>query len=91
MYIPYYIHLNALDFSMPEWRQGKVRSTTNALKTLQRYRWSSHLDYLGENNFPSITERECLARIIGTKQRYKKEIARIITDPDLASVGESIE
>jgi putative transposase len=85
LYIPYYIHLNALDYAMPEWRNGSVKDARKALAALRAYRWSSHLDYLGEKNFPSLTEREFLASIIGTKERYEKEIASIVSDPTVAA------
>jgi putative transposase len=91
LYIPYYIHLNALDLSMPEWRDGKVRNISQALKVLREYRWSSHLDYLGEKNFPSITEREFLAETIGTRTRYEKEICKIIACSEIARGSNSIE
>ena len=91
LYIPYYVHLNALDLSMPEWRDGKVRSISQALKTLREYRWSSHLDYLGEKNFPSVTEREFLAQTIGTRVRYEREIGKIITRLDIASISNTLE
>lgn len=91
MYIPYYIHLNALDFSMPEWREGKIRNVQKALEQLRTYRWSSHLDYLGEKNFPSVTEREQLALIIGTRKRYENEIPKIIADPEIVRRGVLLE
>lgn len=91
LYIPYYIHLNALDLSMPEWREGKIRKVSQALKNLREYRWSSHLDYLGEKNFPSITEREFLAQTIGTRARYEKEISHIITHSELAGGSSNLE
>ncbi|MES2007027.1 MAG: transposase [Patescibacteria group bacterium] len=91
MYIPYYIHLNALDFSMPEWRTGNVTNIKKAFEQLENYQWSSHLDYLGKKNFPSITEREELASIIGTREKYKKEIGRIISNPDIAIGSQNIE
>ena len=91
MYLPYYVHLNPLDYYMPEWRRGGVKDTAKALAYLRTYRWSSHLDYLGEKNLPSITEREFLANIIGTRKRYESEIGSIITSPTIAPVSESLE
>ena len=91
LYIPYYIHLNPLDYSHPGWREGKAKNVQKALATLHNYRWSSHLDYLGEKNFPSITEREFLAGIIDTKNRYEKEIVSIITSQELATQSMNIE
>jgi putative transposase len=35
MYIPYYIHLNALDLSIPKWRDGKVTHISKAFLLLE--------------------------------------------------------
>ncbi|MDO8576392.1 MAG: transposase [bacterium] len=91
LYIPYYIHLNPLDFVMPEWRDGKVKNASQALKHLGAYRWSSHLDYLGVKNFPSITRRDLLSDTFRTRGKYEKEIANIIGAPALANRSAAIE
>ena len=84
LFIPYYIHLNALDLTYPEWRTGQVKDIRKALEHLNTYRWSSHLDYIGIKNFPSITQRELLSSLFETKQNYEKEITNIISDTELA-------
>ena len=91
MYIPYYIHLNPLDYVMPQWREGKVSDPKAALEYLRAYRWSSHLDYLGERNFPSITWRDELSRTLGEPARYLKEIRGILTSHEFAQDSTSIE
>lgn len=91
LYVPYYIHLNALDFVMPEWRNGKVQNAREALKHLETYRWSSHLDYLGVKNFPSITRRDELQELLGTRASYERTIVEIVSDPSLASESNAIE
>lgn len=91
LYIPYYIHLNPLDFAMPEWRDGKVKNASQALKILRAYRWSSHLDYLGVKNFPSVTRRDFLSDILNTRSKYEKEITSIISSPPLADPSTVIE
>ena len=53
VYLPHYIHLNALDIVMPEWRGGNGNIKV-ALRFLESYRWSSYLDYIGKKNFPSV-------------------------------------
>lgn len=89
MYIPYYIHLNPLDYSTPEWRQGKVKDVRKALRKLREYRWSSHLDYLGVKNFPSLIYQK---EIIGlTPARYEREIEHIVTNCDLARASGDLE
>ncbi|MEK7566700.1 MAG: transposase [Patescibacteria group bacterium] len=57
-YILYYIHLNPLDLITPEWRDKKLNNFRKAMKFLDSYRWSSYLDYTGEKNFPSVTQRD---------------------------------
>lgn len=91
LYIPFYIHLNPLDYVMPEWREGNVRDVQKALKHLEEYRWSSHLDYLGVRNFPSITRRDELQELLGTRATYEKTVADIISDQSLANGGDIIE
>ncbi len=90
-YIPYYIHLNPLDLKFPEWRSGNVKDTNAALSYLQTYRWSSHIDYSGTKNLPSITYREFLSPIIGSKNIYEKMIRGIITDPILSEQSATLE
>jgi putative transposase len=91
MYIPYYIHLNPLDLVMPSWRNGKVRKFSNALRYLESYRWSSHLDYIGLKNFPSVTQREFLSDVLGTKGQYLAEMRHIMTSELIASASDAIE
>lgn len=67
-YLPYYIHLNPLDLTLPEWREGKIFDTMKAQRFLESYRWSSYLDYLGKKNFPSVTQRTHLRDIIGSPE-----------------------
>ena len=91
LYIPFYIHLNPLDYVAPEWREGKVKNVRKALGSLLGYRWSSHLDYLGVRNFPSIIRTDIISSTIGTRGNYEKIIADIINDPDLAHDSQLLE
>ena len=74
IHIPYYIHLNPLDLSFPEWRERRLRNHKKAWEFLASYRWSSHLDYTGRKNFPSITNRKLLNEYFGGPKSYEKEI-----------------
>lgn len=91
LYIPYYIHLNPLDYTYPEWRKGEVHDIRAALAYLETYRWSSHLDYLGLPNFPSVTDRYELTLLLGTKSAYESNIVEIIRDPKLAGATNLLE
>ena len=74
IHLPYYIHLNPLDVFAPEWRERRVNDLAQCVKQLESYRWSSHLDYLGKKNFPSVTDRRFLLEVFGGEGGYKKSI-----------------
>jgi len=74
IHLPYYIHLNALDLITPEWRERKLNNFAKAMKFLNSYRWSSHLDYAGEKNFPSVTQRDFLLEFFGGHEQYRRDI-----------------
>ncbi|MFA5360632.1 MAG: transposase [Candidatus Paceibacterota bacterium] len=74
IHLSYYIHLNPLDLIAPEWRERKLNDFVKAIKFLDLYRWSSHLDYLGKKNFPSVTQRDFLLNFFGGQQEYKDDI-----------------
>ncbi|MFH1129548.1 MAG: transposase [Patescibacteria group bacterium] len=78
--LPYYIHLNPLDLSFPEWRARKLNNYNGAMEYLGNYRWSSYLDYAGKKNFPSITNREFLLGVFGGDGKYKQNIEKWLKD-----------
>lgn len=75
IHLPYYIHLNPLDMNFPEWRERVLRNPHKALKFLEEYRWSSHLDYLGKRNFPSVIAKQFLLDVFGGEQAYAKSFS----------------
>lgn len=55
-----YIHANPLELWKSNWKEKRLtkKDIDDALNFLQNYRWSSHLDYLGNKNFSSVVDRE---------------------------------
>lgn len=90
-YIPYYIHLNPLDYKFPEWRGGKLTKHNEALTFLDSYRWSSFLDYNGIKNYSSITDKGVLKNILGSRDQQKKEIINLTLDQMLISGADQLE
>ena len=86
IHLPYYIHLNPLDLKYKEWRDRKLQSVKGAMKFLDSYRWSSHLDYCGEHNFPSVTQRDFLMRVFDSPERYRQRIKDWLSELDLSDV-----
>lgn len=76
IHLPYYIHLNPLDLITPKWRERRLNNFTKAMKFLDSYRWSSHLDYAGEKNFPSVTKRDFLLEFFGGHKQYKEGVTK---------------
>lgn len=86
LYIPYYIHFNPLDMKMYEWREQKIKNIKKAELYLEKYQWSSHLDYIGIKNFPSVTQREVLLDFFKEEGGYKKSIKNMLRNFSIEDV-----
>lgn len=93
IHLPYYIHLNPLDFVFPEWRNREIKDFKKAIDFINSYRWSSHLDYAGENNFPLVTQRKFLMSFFESEKNYKSSIEKWVKnmDMDVAKLSIDIE
>lgn len=93
LYILHYLHLNPLDYlaGASEWRErnkSSIRSADKALDYLDKYRWSSYLDYCGKKNFPSILTKSLFGNAFGDYRKAIKEYLKdvesfIVVDPIL--------
>lgn len=88
LYLPYYIHLNPLDLVAPEWREKRLTDVQKAIRFLESYRWSSHFDYAGKKNFPSITQRAFLEPFIGNGVQYQNGIKEWLQEMDLSHISD---
>ena len=91
LYIPFYIHLNPLDYTHPNWRNGSIKNLKKMLSDLSSYRWSSYLDYMGTKNFPSVIEARTLREVLDSSSSQKKQIAQIVTQADVATLSNNFE
>jgi putative transposase len=66
-----YIHLNPLKF-LKKLDKNKQIDINKTWEALNRYRWSSHLDYLGEDNFGSIINKRFAGDIFKDIREYEK-------------------
>lgn len=79
-----YIHTNGISLIEPRWKELGIKNSQEIIKFLENYKWSSHLDYIGKKNFPSVTNRDFILEIIGGEKgcqeyvedwiKYKGEI-----------------
>lgn len=63
-----YIHTNPISLKEPGWKENGIKDVDDMIKFLENYRWSSHIDYLGRKNFPSVTKREFLVQMLGGEE-----------------------
>ena len=91
IHIPYYIHLNPLDFKFKSWRNGNLNNIDQAITFLDDYRWSSWQDYAKKRNFPSILHTGQLSSVLGTRDMQVDEIKRMVSDELKASKSFIIE
>lgn len=80
-----YIHTNGVSLIEPNWKEKGIKHPREIIKFLESYKWSSYSDYLGKKNFPSVTKRDFLLKIMGGEKgcrdfvtgwiKYKHEIS----------------
>jgi putative transposase len=73
VHLPNYIHLNPLSIENPDWKDKGFKNYKEAISFLEKYRWSSFLDYIGKKNFPSVTQRDLLLNFFKGPENYKEE------------------
>ena len=67
-----YIHTNPLEIIEPNWKTEGIHNWRKTNKFLEEYRWSSYPDYIGKENFPSVTNRNLINRYFDNLTDYKK-------------------
>jgi putative transposase len=66
-----YIHLNPLDMVDKKWREGMLSNSQKSLDYLEKYKWSSYRDYIGQNNFPSVIDPSNVKNFFESGKDYK--------------------
>lgn len=69
-----YIHTNPASFIEPKWKDVGIKDPRKIIKFLKSYKWSSYFDYIGKNNFPSVTDREFILETMGGPQSCERFI-----------------
>jgi putative transposase len=69
-----YIHANPISLIEPGWKEKGISKPGEVSNFLKEYKWSSYMDYIGENNFPSVTERNFILEFIGSTKGCEEVI-----------------
>jgi len=86
LHIPYYIHCNPLDLKYPKWKERGLKNPKGALEFLGNYRWSSFKDYIGDENFPFVIEKDFLMSSFGNARQYKKMMLDWLGETELDEI-----
>lgn len=69
-----YIHTNGISLIEPKWKEKGISNLKKVIRFLENYKWSSYADYIGKKNFPSLTNREFLLKVMGGKKGCREFI-----------------
>jgi len=74
-YLFSYVHLNPVKLVQSDWKESGIKNINNVLEYLLKYRYSSYLDFLGENRDESkILERSAFPEYFSNSESFNKEI-----------------
>jgi putative transposase len=60
-----YVHTNLISLIEPGWKNKGINNSKKVKEFLENSKRHSYLDYLGKNNFPSVTQRDFLLEMMG--------------------------
>ncbi len=69
-HLPRYIHLNALDRTDLQWREGKIKQWVTARESLDSYPWSSHHVYAGKLQPLPLVDEASVRRLFPIPAEY---------------------
>jgi len=82
------MHTNPLSLIEPNWKEEGIKESEKAIKFLEKYKWSSYLDYIGIKNYPSLINKDFLIDVFTNRENcynyvkdwilYKKDIKQLI-------------
>ncbi|MDP2631985.1 MAG: transposase [Candidatus Uhrbacteria bacterium] len=70
IHVPRYIHLNGLDGTGIQWRDGLVTDWEDALRQLDNYRWSSHHVYMGRKQEIAVVDEDFVLELFSSPEEY---------------------
>jgi len=66
-----YIHVNPISLIESGWKENGIKNTKKVIDFLEKYKWSSYLDYIGKKNFPSVISKDFLLEVASGENECK--------------------
>ena len=60
-----YVHANLISVIEPGWKEKGIKNTKKVKEFLENNKRHSYVDYLGKENFPSVTQRDFFLEFMG--------------------------
>jgi len=74
-YLYSYIHLNPVKLINKNWKEEGIKDKNEALEYLSKYKYSSYLDYIGEDRVQNkLLNIDSFPQYLSTKKSFNKEI-----------------
>jgi len=74
-YLYSYIHLNPIKIIYKKWKEEGIKDKNKALEYLNNYKYSSYLDYLGDNRVQNkVLNIDSFPKYFLTRKSFKREI-----------------
>jgi len=74
-YLYSYVHLNPIKLIQKNWKEERIKDKDEALEYLNRYKYSSYLDYLGENRVQNkVLNMNSFPQYFSSKKAFKNDI-----------------
>jgi putative transposase len=87
-YLMVYVNgLNPAQILEPNLKEEGIKNIEKVLNFVNRYRWSSHRDYLNERNL-SIIEKDMIGEIFKNSDKYKEFTKNIILSKDFNKINQ---
>jgi len=67
-----YIHSNPVAIICPGWKEKGIDNPIKTMNFLKKYKWSSFLDCIGTENFPSLINRNFTLELLGGEVNSEK-------------------
>ena len=69
-----YIFANPISLIEPGWKEKGIKNPKKVKVFLENYKWSGYLDCIGNKNFPSVTDRGFLLKLMDGEMGCKDAV-----------------
>ena len=81
-YLISYLHLNPIKLIEPQWKENGIKNKKKAESFLKRYRYSSYVDYAGEDRMEKcVLNTDSLPKYFETLKHFKTNVAEWLSYP----------